>query len=166
MLPVFPQTTFDPQPFTYNPYSYSVPFPGNYGSVADPTVTAAQPCTVPLYYQDSVYAKSSASSCSKSESDVSSDEAYKRKREKRDRNNEAARTSRLRRKARESQMQKEAEELQQENDALKGEVGELKKVLYSLQDEVRNRLNVVDIENSENVVQFQNIGYSFHNENL
>lgn len=51
-----------------------------------------------------------------------------RRREKRDRNNEAARTSRLRRKAREGHVVKEAEVLQQENQVLKDEVGELKKV--------------------------------------
>ncbi|KAK5974964.1 Basic region leucine zipper [Trichostrongylus colubriformis] len=167
MLPVFPQTTFDPQPFTYNPYGYTVPFPATYGTPAAATVTAAaQPCNAPIYYQDPVYAKSSASSCSKSESDLSSDEAYKRRREKRDRNNEAARTSRLRRKAREQVLQKEAEVLQQENEVLKDEVGELKKVLYSLQDEVRSRLNVIDVENVENIVQYQNIDYTYHNQNL
>ncbi|KAK6043132.1 basic region leucine zipper [Cooperia oncophora] len=91
---------------------------------------------------------------------------YFRKREKRDRNNQAARTSRLRRKARESHLLKEAEALQQENEVLKDEVGELKKVLYTLQDEVRNRFNVVDVENVENVIKYENVDYTFHNQNL
>ncbi|KAK6016569.1 basic region leucine zipper [Ostertagia ostertagi] len=105
--------------------AWRVPFPSNYGTPASAAVAVTQPCPAPIYYQDTGYAKSSASSCSKSESDLSSDEAYKRRREKRDRNNEAARTSRLRRKAREGHVQKEAEVLQQENEVLKVEVGEL-----------------------------------------
>ncbi|KAK5975885.1 hypothetical protein GCK32_007875 [Trichostrongylus colubriformis] len=63
-------------------------------------------------------------------------------------------------------MMKEAEVLQQENEVLKDEVGELKKVLYSLQDEVRSRLNVIDVENVENIVQYQNVDYTYHNQNL
>ncbi|VDO18844.1 unnamed protein product [Heligmosomoides polygyrus] len=167
MLPVFAQGTFDPQPFAYNPYGYTVPFPGAYGTPVS-AVAPAQPCTVPVPYHDTLYTKSSSSSCSKSESDVSSgsEEAYRRRREKRDRNNEAARTSRLRRKAREGHVVKEAEVLQQENQVLKDEVGELKKVLYTLQDEVRSRVNVVDVENVENAVQFQNISYLYHGQNL
>ncbi|WKY02720.1 hypothetical protein Q1695_016187 [Nippostrongylus brasiliensis] len=170
MLPVFPPGGFDAQSFaTYNPYGYSTPFPTTYGTPLSAAV--AQPCAAPLYYQDPAYVKtdSSSSSCSRSESDVSSgsEEAYRRRREKRDRNNEAARTSRLRRKAREGRVLKEAEVLQQQNDLLKGEVGELKKVLYTLQDEVRVRLNTIDVENVENnVQQFQQCGFSYHTQNL
>ncbi|KAJ1370444.1 hypothetical protein KIN20_032168 [Parelaphostrongylus tenuis] len=161
MLPVFSPSTFDAQTFQYNPYGYSVPFPTTYGSSG---FENAEGCTtIGRCYQDTVYVKpSSTPSCSKSESDISSDEAYRRKREKRDRNNEAARTSRLRRKARETQAVKEAELLQKENQSLKDEVGELKKVLYSLQDELSGRMNT----EVENVVPFQHISCSFHPHNL
>ncbi|VDL83856.1 unnamed protein product [Nippostrongylus brasiliensis] len=157
MLPVFPPSGFDAQSFaTYNPYGYSTPFPTTYGTPL--TAAVAQPSAAPLYYQDPAYVKtdSSSSSCSRSESDVSSgsEEAYRR-------------TSRLRRKAREGRVLKEAEVLQQQNDLLKGEVGELKKVLYTLQDEVRVRLNTIDVENVENnVQQFQQCGFSYHTQNL
>ncbi|KAE9414698.1 hypothetical protein Angca_006640 [Angiostrongylus cantonensis] len=160
MLPVFAPSTFDAHPFQYNPYGYSVPFSTTY---ANPGTENPEACSaIGRYYQDAVYVKPSTPSCSKSESDISSDEAYRRKREKRDRNNEAARTSRLRRKARETQAVKEAELLQKENQSLKDEVDELKKVLYSLQDELSGRM----ISEMENVVPFQNISCSFRSHNL
>ncbi|ETN80786.1 hypothetical protein RB195_011701 [Necator americanus] len=164
MLPAFAPTAFDPQPFAYNPYGYPAPFPMAYGAhTAVPNMV--QPCTVSPFYPEATYSKSSTPACSKSESDISSDEFHKKRREKRDRNNEAARNSRLRRKDREGRVVREAELLQKENQILKDEVGELKKVFYSLQEELTNRRNT-DVGNTENVMIYQNIDYSYNTQVL
>ncbi|KHJ80560.1 basic region leucine zipper [Oesophagostomum dentatum] len=159
MLPAFGASAFDPQPFAYNPYGYSVPFP-TYGA-PPPMPAAVQPCATSPFYSDSTCSKSSTPACSKSESDISSDEAYRKRREKRDRNNEAARNSRIRRKAREGRVAKEAEVLQKENQMLKDEVGELKKVFYTLQEELTARRNT-DAGNVENIALYQNIEFSYN----
>ncbi|RCN24257.1 basic region leucine zipper [Ancylostoma caninum] len=88
-----------------------------------------------------------------------------RKREKRDRNNEAARNSRLRRKAREGRIAREAEVLQKENQILRDEVGELKKVFYTLQEELTSRLNN-NVDNVENVEVYQSLDFSYNNQVL
>ncbi|KAL6726024.1 hypothetical protein Aduo_008037 [Ancylostoma duodenale] len=168
MLPAFAPSAFDPQSFAYNPYGYSVPFPTAYGAQAA-APTAFQPCATSSFYPEATYPKSDTGSstpaCSKSESEISSDEAYRKKREKRDRNNEAARNSRLRRKAREGRIAREAEVLQKENQVLRDEVGELKKVFYTLQEELTSRRNI-NVDNVENVEVYQGIDFSYNNQVL
>ncbi|CAJ0596988.1 unnamed protein product [Cylicocyclus nassatus] len=160
MLPAYPPAAFDPtQPFNYNPYGYGVSFTTAYG--APPSMhPGIQACTISPFY-DSAHSKSSSPACSKSESESSLDcsDEYRKKREKRDRNNEAARSSRLRRKARESRLAKEAEVLQKENQVLRDEVGELKKVFYSLQEEASCRRVTGDV--AGNFTIYQNIGFPY-----